>query len=159
MTLSRNTAQVVAALGGALIGALGTIGATWIQARHDNRVPIPAQTSVSADAKNGEWKVQSKVDQWDWGTDWINSECQPRDLSGILVLSLQKGNSAPYSFFVLCRADRVAATRYAIRMTPKSDDTLESIKVVLRNPNAKLGPYYFSSDGHGGAFWYVEKAE
>jgi hypothetical protein len=162
MALSENGVKVIVAVVGLMGTAIGVIGTVVVARIAKEPVPVAAAAQnigVKSGADAPEWMVQSKVDDWEWGTQWINSECRPRDLSGIELASLQKGNGQPYAFYVLCRKDSDTNARYGLRMTPKSDDVIGSIRVVLGNSNAKLGPFYFSSDGHGGAFWYVEKVQ
>jgi hypothetical protein len=155
MGLSKGQREVIISLGSAAIGVVGAIVVAMIQAHAKTPPPIDS-TKVFP---HGRWLVQMKTDQWNWAENWINSECRPSDLSGIDLVSIQKGNSSPYSFYVFCRNDNFPSAHYTLSMTPSSDDVVEAMRVVLDNQNAKLGPFYFSSVGHGGAFWYVEKSD
>ena len=125
-----------------------------------NAAIAPAQSPAdSPKVPQGAWELKSAPSEWAWANEWINDHCKPMDLSGIQFVSPQTGYGAPYDFKVYCRHDNADDVQYELKIFVfKGDaDLSETALTLARDAAIKLGPVYYSGEGHGGGLWYIVK--
>jgi hypothetical protein len=90
---------------------------------------------------------------------FINDTCQPSELDGIQVLSVQIGHNEVFHLHVYCRQDNAAAAHYKVTMVPVPNHTVnETAKLLLGKAKMRVGPLYLGATGEPDSILLIEKA-
>lgn len=123
------------------------------------QTPAPAWINVviSAPVASSE-KTASFIERSTAG--FLNDACQPSDLDGIQVLSVQTGHNEVFHLHVFCRQDKAASTRYKVTMLSVPNHLVDqTAKAVLGKPKIRLGPLYLGATGEPDAILLIEKMQ
>lgn len=92
--------------------------------------------------------------------NFINDTCQPSDLNGIQVLSVQTGHNEVFHLHVYCRLDKTPSAHYKVTMLAVPNHKVdETARTVFGKPNVRIGPLYLGSTGQPDAILLIEKTQ
>lgn len=91
---------------------------------------------------------------------FINDTCQPSDLDGIQLLSVQTGHNEAFHLHVYCRQDKAASVHYKVTLVPVPNHKVdETAKTMFEKPKVRVGPLYLGPTGEPDAILLIEKMQ
>lgn len=128
---------------------------------------VATTSRVSSPSRGqGQWVERSIRNGWNWGAGFINDNCQPSNVDGIVLDIIPLPPGSDYQFTVRCREDHVGTkVKYLISMeaphgTESAADLQRRLQSEKKNSTIRVAPIpYISAVGAGPSYWYVYQAE
>jgi hypothetical protein len=124
-------------------------------------IPLAISGTVSSGQRSSNWLTKEFSNSpvaVDTVEKFINEECRPSGLDGIQILGVQNGHNSAFHLHVYCRKDNAKTGYFKVTMVPVPNrDPDAAVNGVLRNPNIRVGPFYFGNDGESDAFVLIEE--
>ena len=90
---------------------------------------------------------------------FINQTCQPSDLTGIQVLSVQTDHNESFHLHIFCRHDKATTAHYKVSWVSIPSHLVDkTVRSVVGKPNAPIGLLYLGSTDDSDAILLIEKA-
>ena len=88
---------------------------------------------------------------------FLNTDCRPSDLDGVLMLAVQGGHLDRFNLHVYCRQDGALTAHYKVSLLRFDKGAFNPLVLgLLSNTELRLGPFYFGKPGEQDGLVLIE---